>query len=60
MVKVTVDKEKCIGCGACTSISDNFELKDGKAIVKDPEPKEVGDNQEAADICPVKAIVLKD
>ena len=40
MVNITVDKEKCIGCGACTSVSDNFELKDGKAIVKDSKSKD--------------------
>ena len=52
---VSVNKEKCIGCGACTSVCDNFEMKDGKAVVKDPKSKDKC-NKEAADICPVKAI----
>ena len=34
-----VDKEKCIGCGACISIcpKEVFELKDDKAVVVKPE-----------------------
>lgn len=59
MVKVSVDKEKCIGCGACVSVSDNFEVKDGKAIVKDSEPKDITKDKEAADICPVQAIKIE-
>ncbi len=54
--KVSVDKEKCIGCGSCVALcEDNFELKDGKAQAK----KAVSDlpcNQDAADTCPVQAI----
>lgn len=58
-MKITIDKEKCIGCGACTSVSDNFEIKDGKAIVKNSEPKDIKKDKEAADICPVKAIKIE-
>jgi len=57
MVKITVDKEKCIGCGACTSVSDNFEIK---AVVKNSEPEDIKKDKEAADICPVKAIKIED
>ena len=56
---ISVDKEKCIGCGACVSVSDNFEIKDGKAIVKNPGSKDKS-NKEAAEICPVKAIIIKE
>ncbi len=55
-MKVEVDKEKCIGCGACVSIcGDVFELKDGKAEVKE---KETSKNcaKEAEGLCPVDAI----
>ena len=57
---IKVDKEKCIGCGACISVSDNFEIKDGKAVVKNPEPKDITKDKEAADICPVKAIKVEE
>jgi len=32
--KITIDKEKCIGCGACAAVCGNFELVKGKAQVK--------------------------
>jgi len=47
-----VDKEKCIGCGACVSLCpDIFALKDGKSIVISDE-----DCDESVDACPVGAI----
>jgi len=58
--KIRVDKEKCIGCGACASQCDNFEIgDDGKAYAKKSEVKELGCNKEAADICPVEAIKIE-
>lgn len=52
---VKVNKEKCIGCGACTSIcSSVFEMKDGKAKVKSQEDKPCV--KEAIESCPVNAI----
>lgn len=57
MVKVTIDKEKCIGCGSCEAICpEGFEMKDGKAIVKNPKAKCV---KEVADSCPVQAVIVK-
>jgi len=54
--KISVDKNKCIGCGACTSC-DNFEMdSEGKAKPKQATVNEEGCNKEAADICPVGAI----
>ncbi|MCC7552098.1 ferredoxin [Candidatus Micrarchaeota archaeon] len=56
---VSVDKEKCIGCGACVAVcSEVFELtSEGKAKVKDSY---AGGNEECIDqavsICPVQAI----
>jgi len=53
---IKVDKEKCIGCGACIAICPKvFELKDGKAVVKDADSKEKC-AEEAKDSCPVDAI----
>ena len=51
---VGIDKKKCIGCGACASACPKgFEIKDGKASVKDSK---AGCVKEAAEICPVDAI----
>jgi ferredoxin len=52
---VKVDKNLCIGCGACASICpDGFEMKgDGKSHVRDPKAKCIGD---AMASCPVDAI----
>lgn len=57
MAKITVDKEKCIGCGACEAICpEGFELIDGKAKVKNPKAKGI---KEAVDSCPVQAVSIK-
>ena len=58
-LKVYVDEEKCIGCGACVAVSDNFKMKGDKAIVVD-ELSETSDNKEAAEICPTQAILFAD
>ena len=51
MVKVT---EECIGCGACVSVCpEGFEMKGGKAIVKNAKAKCI---KEAKENCPVDAI----
>jgi ferredoxin len=53
-----VDKDLCIGCGACIEACPQvFELKDDdKASVVHPEKCSVCDCQGAIDICPVMAI----
>jgi ferredoxin len=55
---VSVDKNKCIGCGACASICEGvFEMKNGKAHVKKGQEKSKSSCvKEAADSCPVEAI----
>ncbi|MBU5557578.1 MAG: ferredoxin [Candidatus Aenigmatarchaeota archaeon] len=54
-----VDRNKCIGCGACVSLCpDVFELgPDGKSRVKNQKGK--CDLQSVVDTCPVGAISLK-
>jgi ferredoxin len=56
---VKVDKNKCIGCGACAAICPNvFELgSDGKSSVKKNDNK-IPCVKEAVKSCPVTAISL--
>jgi len=56
---VVVDKEICIGCGACENTSPEvFEVVDFKSNVKvNPVPEEFEmDVMNAADLCPETAI----
>ena len=56
--KIEFDKEKCIGCGACTQC-DNWEMgDDGKVYPIKKELKEIGCNQESVNVCPVEAIKI--
>jgi len=60
MVKITVDQEKCIGCGACVSLCPKgFKLVEGKACPIKAEVKKITCEKEAADSCPVGAIIIK-
>lgn len=56
--KIEVDRETCIGCGACTVACDNFVLDEDKARPVKGEVDEIGCNQEACDGCPVQAIKI--
>jgi len=57
---IEFDKEKCLGCGACDQCS-NWEVRDdGKAHPKKTKLDEVGCNKEAEEICPAKAIKIKE
>ncbi len=61
MFKIIHDREKCIGCGACVSVCDNWEMgDDGKAKLKKTEVEEVGCNKEAVEICPVQCIKIEE
>jgi ferredoxin len=53
---VKINKEKCVGCGLCTSICEEvFKMgKDGKAEVK--SEKELPCVKEAISSCPASAI----
>ena len=59
-MKVTIDKEKCIGCSSCAAVCPkSFEMdEDNKARLKatEAESDNPGCVQDAVDICPVQAI----
>lgn len=61
-MKTRVDQETCIGCGLCPSIApDVYEMRDdGKAYVmaEDVPSGAESSAQEAADGCPVSAIII--
>lgn len=62
-MKVRVDEEACVGDGSCVSICpDIFEMVDdvAKAKMEDvPESLEPS-CREAADVCPVEAIIIEE
>jgi ferredoxin len=61
MFKIIQDHEKCIGCGSCVAVCDNWEMgDDGKAKPKKTEVEEVGCNKEAEEICPVECIKIEE
>lgn len=56
-----MDKEKCIGCGACAATAPNtFKMgDDGKSEVVNPAGDPAETIKQAADGCPVQAITLE-
>ncbi|MBW2992706.1 ferredoxin [Candidatus Woesearchaeota archaeon] len=61
--KVTVDKNECIGCGACEAqCPEGFEINqdEAKANPKKAKVNDLGCIKEAADICPVNAIKIEE
>ena len=70
MPKVIHEREKCIGCGACTAVCPNFwemgddgksNLKGGKKAGKNFElnVKDASCNKDAESTCPVQCIHVK-
>ncbi|MFH1500984.1 MAG: ferredoxin [archaeon] len=62
MAKVSVDKEKCIGCGNCEAVAPEiFVLKGSMSVVR--KASVTGEDEkkakEARDSCPTGAIILK-
>ncbi|MEW8955531.1 ferredoxin [Clostridium sp.] len=59
-MKAYVDKDTCIGCGLCPSISPSvFDMDDdgkAKTIVDEVPDDAKDDTKEAEDSCPVNAI----
>lgn len=63
-MKVKVNKDACIGCGACAAICDKvFEINDeGLSVVKNEEVKKEDEQatKDAAESCPTGAIVVEE
>ena len=58
---VTVDNDKCIGCGLCANMApDLFEMQEDKArVIVDVVPSELEDAaKEVTESCPVDAISI--
>lgn len=62
MAKITIEREKCIGCGSCQSVCPKYwkMAEDNKAdYLGKEEVEDIECNQEAADSCPVQCIHIK-
>lgn len=60
--KIEIDRDLCIGDGACVGEApDALEMDDENiAIVKDAEGNGPDEIMQAAQVCPVDAIILTD
>lgn len=57
MVKISVDQDKCIGCGACAATCpEGFKMDSGKAHAIKGEAEELTCEKAAEAGCPVGAI----
>ena len=69
MAKIKLEREKCIGCGSCSSVCPKFfeASEDGKSHLKgvertqveEVETPEVECAQSAADACPAQCIHIE-
>ena len=59
--KINFNKEVCIGCSACVSVCDNWVVDNEKVKPKKTtiSEKELKNNKEAENICPVNAIKMR-
>ena len=66
ILKVTIDKDLCAGCGSCEVFCPEvFRIEDDVAVnilgEEKDVPEDVGDKcREAADACPVEAIIIEE
>ena len=54
---VKIDKEKCIGCGACVSVCEEVFEMDEEMKARTKSEKDLPCIKEAIGVCPVNAIV---
>ena len=63
-MKVRVDRNKCIGCGACVAlVPEVFEFDEGlsKEKIEEINDKKLEERvREAAETCPASAIIISD
>lgn len=61
-LRIVIDRQKCQGVGACVSAApDVFDLdREGKAVVINKEGADDDTIIEAAEACPLEAIILYD
>ncbi len=72
-MKIILEREKCIGCGACAAVCEKYfkTAEDGKANLKNSKKNQKNNNfeleikkvecaKEAAEACPVQIIRIKD
>ena len=61
LMRIKLDKEKCIGCGTCVALAPKtFQFsEDGKVDVKPGEGDDQDTVEMAASACPVAAIVVE-
>ncbi|MBB5153036.1 ferredoxin [Saccharopolyspora phatthalungensis] len=58
---IEVDADTCIGSGMCAGIApDHFDLVDGYSCVKNATVDPAEQVVDAAESCPVEAILVKD
>jgi len=62
MSRIEVDRERCVGSGACEALApDVFEVDDDGVLVvhrSEPAAGELGDIQDAVQACPTRALSL--
>ena len=62
MSRIEVDRDRCVGSGACEALaSDVFEVDDdGVLVVHRPQPSrdELSDVEDAVRACPTRALSL--
>ncbi len=60
MIKITIDREACIGASACVAAAGKtFTLDaEGKSTVMDPPGDAIADIRAAAASCPTQAIQI--